>query len=174
MSKLLVLVAIGAVVALLSFMYAATTAENNAVSASLTVNSFVDTSINVSSITFGPGPVDPNTSLAPADSSINLTNTANSNTVVDVYLNNTNMTNGSNYILYNYTSVNTVNNNATITRLNGSTYINGTSANSGFVENLGIGSSQVLWFWQDVPAGQAAGSYSETINIRSVKDGEAP
>ncbi|MCX8195014.1 MAG: hypothetical protein N3G22_02820, partial [Candidatus Micrarchaeota archaeon] len=89
----------------------------------------------------------------PANESVGLTNTPNSNTAVDVYLNNTNMSNGSNQIRYNYTYVNTVNVNTTSKQLNGSTYINGTSANTGYVENLAAGSTVTLYFWQGVPPG---------------------
>ncbi len=133
----------------------------------------VDTTIAASTLSFGS--VDPGVTKSPAaENPVQLNNTANSNTVIDVYLNNTNMTSGGNSILYNYTSVNTVSNNSSITRLNGSIYINGTSANTGFVENLGISSNQILYFWQDVPNGQAPGVYTQTINIRSMQGGIAP
>jgi hypothetical protein len=134
---------------------------------------FVDTSISVSTLSFGS--LDPGTSNnAAAENPLVLTNTANSNTAVDVYLNNTNMTAGLYNMPYYNLSVLTTNNPATSTNLNGSTWINSTSANTGFVENLAVSASTNLYFWHDVPLGQQAGSYTATVTIRSVANGDAP
>ncbi|MCM8830626.1 MAG: hypothetical protein NC918_00310 [Candidatus Omnitrophica bacterium] len=133
----------------------------------------VDISISSSTLSFGS--LDPGTNDNPAtENPITLTNTANSNTAVDVYLNNTNMTTGTYYMLANQLSVNTANNAGTSTPLNGATYINGTSANQGFIENLAVNSNVNLYFWHDVPSGQQAGSYTATVTIHAVADGLTP
>lgn len=180
--RYLVLLAAALVVALLSVIYAQTTAENSGVGATMVVRAFIDTSINDTSIRFctvASGGCDPGTQYNPANGSINLTNTANSNAAVDVYLNNSNMTTGVYSILYNYTYVNILNTNTTSKQFNGTAYINGTGAvptpaDSGFYENLAVNGSVILYFWQGVPAGQAPGTYTSTINIRSVQDTVQP
>jgi hypothetical protein len=133
----------------------------------------VDTSVSGSVLTFGP--FDPGTAAGAAfENPIVLTNTANSNVAVDVYLNNTNMTSGGNTIAYGNLSVLTYDNSANAKNFTGIPYINGTSANNGYQENLGVGSSVNLYFWQGVPGGQAQGVYTDTVRIHSVADGQAP
>ena len=157
----------------------AATSENNDLSASLTVNAFVDTSIVNSTVTFGS--LDPgNTFSASTTNPIELTNTANSNTAIDVYLNNTNMTAGVLNISYGNLSVMTFDSatSANVKNFTGTgpagLYINGTSANNGFRENMAVSSSVNLYFWQGVPGGQGAGSYTATVRIHSVVDGATP
>jgi hypothetical protein len=151
----------------------APTFENQALSASLSVNAYVDISVSSNSLSFGS--LDPGTNDNPAtENPIIVTNTANSNTAVDIYLNNSNMTTGTYYMPASALSVWTSNNAAASKPFNGSTYINGTSANQGFVENLAVNSNVNLYFWHDVPAGQPAGSYTATVLIHAVQDGNAP
>ena len=151
----------------------APTYENQALSASLSVNAYVD--ISVSSATLSFGSLDPGTDDNPASQNpITITNTPNSNTAIDIYLNNSNMTTGTYYMPANALSVWTTNNAAASKPFNGSTYINGTNANQGFVENLAVNSNVDLYFWHDVPTGQQAGSYTATVLIHAVVDGNAP
>lgn len=134
---------------------------------------FVETTI--SSTTLGFGSLDPGTLDNPATQNpIVLTNTLNSNTAVDIYLSNTNMTSGGNRIAYGNLSVSTTNNPATGKAMAGPAFINGTIANSGFIENLAIGSGKTLYFWQSIPAGQPSGAYSGTVVIHAVADGQNP
>lgn len=180
MSKLLaMLVGIG-VLAILSVYFSslnfAATSENNELAASLTVNAFVDTSIVNSTLTFGS--LDPGTTFSASTTNpVNLTNTANSNTAIDVYLNNTaGMKSGGNTIGFGNLSVMTFDSatSANVKNFTGIPYINGTSANNGFQENLAVGSTVSLYFWHGVPAGQIAGAYTDTVRIHSVQDGNVP
>ncbi len=133
----------------------------------------VDTTISASTLSFGS--LNPATNDNPAtENPLVLTNTANSNTAIDVYLNNTNMTAGANKIGFGNLSVNTTNSAAGSKALNGSTFINGTSANTGFVENLAVSGTVNLYFWHDVPAAQNAGAYASTVVVHSIANGEAP
>ncbi len=151
----------------------APTFENSAVTASITVNTYVDTSIVNASLTFGS--VDPGRTQAPAaENPSAITNTANSNTAVDIYLNNTNLTSGANTIPRQNMSVWVSNTNTSAIFFNASQWLNGTSANQGFIENLAISSVGNIYFWQGVPAGQVAGAYSGNVTIHSVADGNAP
>ncbi|MEM4134619.1 MAG: hypothetical protein QXV73_05425 [Candidatus Micrarchaeia archaeon] len=139
----------------------------------VTLNLIVDISISASTLSFGS--LDPGTNDNPAsENPITLTNTPNSNTAVDVYFNNTNMTSGVYYMPANALSINTVNNAATSTNFNGSTYINGTGANEGYIENLAVNNNVNLYFWHDVPSGQNAGTYTATVTIHAVADGITP
>ncbi len=139
----------------------------------LTLGAVVDTSISVSTLSFGS--LDPGTSNnAATENPITLTNTANSNTAVDVYLNNSNMTYTSYNMPYYNLSVFSSDNAAASTMLNGSSWINNTAANNGFLENLAVSSTADLYFWHDVPPAQQAGAYTATVTIRSVANGEAP
>lgn len=151
----------------------ADTSEDSTLGATLTVNAYVDTSIDSTSITFGA--LDPATSdNAATDDPITLTNTANSNTAIDVYLNNSNMTTGVYYMPFYNLSVAIADASASGTNMNGSTYMNGTTANLGFVEDLAVSGTVGFYFWHDVPAGQTAGAYTANVTIHSVQDGVAP
>ena len=132
---------------------------------------FVDTTVNGSTLSFGS--LDPGTSDN-SGGAILLTNTANSNTAVDVYINNSDMASGANRLPYFNMSVHTANSPTASTALNNATFINGTSANTGFVENLAVSGTVNLYFWQDVPAGKLPGAYTGSVMIRSVADGDAP
>lgn len=135
---------------------------------------FVDTTISATTLSFGAH--DPGTFKAAAlENPIILTNTLNSNTPIDVYLNNTHMVSGANTIPCTNMSVKTTNNPSDADYFRCSVgYLNGTSANQGYIENLAVGSNVTLYFWHDVPFGQAAGSYTATVRIHSVADGYAP
>lgn len=160
-------------ICLVSLLYAAN-AENSALAASLTVNAFVDTSISTGALSFGS--LDPATSANPATQNpVVLNNTVNSNTAIDIFLNNTNMTNASNFIPSVNLSVNIENTSGTAKRFYANnTYINSSVADGGFYENLATNSGINLYFWHDVPAGQTAGVYTANVTIRSVQDAVAP
>ncbi len=135
--------------------------------------SVVETTVNVTTVTFGS--LDPGTAdTAASNNPVRLTNTANSNTAVDVYLNGTNMTSGANQINSSNISVWTANTVASSRVFNASTYFNSTSANTGFIENLAISGTTDFYFWLDVDSGQTAGSYTGTMQIRVVADGATP
>ena len=152
----------------------APTFENSALSASLTVNTYVDTTINQTTLSFGS--LDPVTSNnAATENPVGLTNTANSNTAVDIYLNNSNMTSGGNFIPYYNLSLAVTNNAAGSTNFNYTTYLNKSdAADNGFYENLATSSTASFFFWHDVPAGQAAGAYTAVVLVHSVATGQAP
>ncbi len=161
------------VLAAAAFTAYAATSENNDLSTSLTVNAFVDTSIDKATLTFGS--LDPGTTdNAASNNPVTLTNTANSNTAVDIYMNNSNMTYSSYFINATNLSVWTANSAAVSVNFTGYTYLNGSSANQGFYENLAVSTGQAFYFWHDVPAGQTAGAYTSTVRIHSVADGQAP
>ncbi len=137
------------------------------------VSLFVDTSISTSLLTFGP--IDPGSAGNPAiENPVVLVNTINSNTAVDVYLNNSNMTYASYWINATNLSVWTSNAPASATPFKGWEYLNGQIPNTGFYENLGVGLSTSLYFWHDVPAGQAQGDYTSSVRVHSVADGQVP
>lgn len=134
---------------------------------------FVDTSISTNLLNFGP--LDPGSADNPAiENPVVLTNTANSNTAVDVYLNNTNMTYTSYWINATNLSVWTSNVPASATHFTGTAYLNDQIPNTGFYENLAVSTSIELYFWHDVPAGQAQGDYTSVVRVHSVADGQVP
>ena len=134
---------------------------------------YVDISVSPVSLSFGS--LDPGTNDNPAsENPIIVVNTANSNTAVDIYLNNSNMTTGTYYMPASALSVNTINDAATSTPFNGPIYLNGMGINQGFVENLAVNSMVNLYFWHDVPSNQQAGSYTATVLVHAVADGYPP
>ena len=154
-----------------AMVYAAS--EDQTLGSSATVHAFVENSMNVSSIPFGT--LDPATQNNPSLSNpANLTNTANSNTAVDIYMNATNLTSGSNRIAFLNLSIATGNTPTASTPLNESGYINGSSANQGYIENLSRNSSINLFWFLDVEPGQAGGTYNGSLVIRAVANDEAP
>ena len=174
----LLLLSVFSIITLLSVNYFVSTlyaanAENTQLGSSVTVNSFVDTSMNISDLPFGnqdPNTQDANCTCNPS----NYTNTANSNTAIDVYFNNTNMTSGANVISYINLSVATGNTPTQSRAFNGSSYINQSAVNSGYIENLTRDNSTQLFWFLDIPAGQTAGLYNGTVVIKGVQDGVAP
>ncbi|HLC68604.1 MAG TPA: hypothetical protein VJH24_02090, partial [Candidatus Bilamarchaeaceae archaeon] len=139
----------------------------------ISVNAFIDTSINISDIPFGN--VNPTTENNPSLSNpANLINTQNSNTLIDIYTNATNLTSGSNRIAFLNLSIATGNTPTASTPLNESGYLNGTGANQGYIENMTINSSVQLFWFLDVETGQTAGIYNGSSVIHSVEDGVAP
>jgi hypothetical protein len=133
----------------------------------------VDISISSASLTFGS--LDPGTNdNAATNNPITITNTANSNTAVDIYLNNSNMTSGSYTMPASALSVWTSNTPASSVNFNGANWLNGSSANQGFIENLAVNNNVNLYFWHDVPSGQYAGTYTATVTVHAVADGQAP
>ncbi len=146
--------------------------EDSSLAASLTVNTFVDTTIGAATLAFGS--LNPATvNNAATENPVLLTNTANSNIAVDIYLNNTNMTSGGNTIRFSNMSINTTNN-APGKRLNGTAFINGTGANTGFYEDLAVSGSVNFYFFHDVPAAQTAGAYTSTVVVHSVSNASVP
>ena len=151
----------------------ALSANTNNLTASATVNTFVETSLSGTTITFGS--IDPGTKdTAASTNPITLTNTGNSNTAVDIYLNGTNMTSGANQINSSNISVWNADSATASSVLNGSTYLNSTGANTAFRENLAISGTHDFYFWIDVSAAQTAGSYTGTVQMRIVGDGATP
>ncbi|MBI5159535.1 LamG domain-containing protein [Candidatus Micrarchaeota archaeon] len=135
----------------------------------------VETTINATGLAFGG--IDANTNNNPnvGGGPIRLTSTANSNIAVDVYINATNMSFGANNITAPNISVWTADVAASSTPLNQSpAYLNNSGANQGFYENLAANSNVDLYFWLDVPSGQAPGAYAGSLNIRVVQDGGTP
>ena len=145
------------------------------INATVTVNTFIEISINVSVITFGS--LDPGTTNSSATTNpTQFRNTANSNTAVDVYLNASNFTSGSNRISVSLWYVNSSNANGGIGyvfRANGS-YLNNSSANRGFVEDLAVSGGVNFTYHLSVPSGQGAGAYTGNTTFRTVADGVAP
>jgi hypothetical protein len=48
------------------------------------------------------------------------------------------------------------------------------TANSGYFENVTPGSSKTIYFWISIPLGQWAGTYTNNVYIKAVKDGNTP
>lgn len=150
----------------------AATFETQTPATSATVNSFVDTSISPASIAYGN--LDPGTSYnAMTGGNVTITNTANSNTIVDVYLKGSNLTNGSNIIPAANQSIALTSGGAK-TRLAEATWAADAGPNQGFKEDLAISGTQTIFFWLDVPAGQLAGDYTGTATLKSVASGGTP
>ena len=155
-------------------LYAAN-ANTTTINATVTVNTFIEVSINTSVITFGS--LDPGTTNSSASTNpTQFTNTGNSNTAVDVFLNASNFTSGSNKISVSWWYDNVSNANGGIGyvfRANGS-YLNNSSANRGFVEDLAVSGAVNFTYHLSVPGGQTAGTYTGNTTFRTVADGTAP
>jgi hypothetical protein len=48
------------------------------------------------------------------------------------------------------------------------------TANSGYFDNVTPGSSKNVYFWISIPSGQWAGTYTDNVYVKAVKDGIAP
>ncbi len=153
-----------------NYSHAATTSTQT-MTATATVNAYIETSLNSTSLNFGS--IDPNTNDTSGGAFL-FASTSNSNTAIDIYLNATNLTYSSYSIDSSNIRVSTGSVPIAGKAFNGSTWINGTSANTGFYEGLAAGSSTTFKFWLNVPAAQAAGGYSGTVNIKAVADGNTP
>jgi len=142
--------------------------------ASATVNAFVETSITNSTVTFGS--LDPGSQNNTAASNpTQITNTVNSNTAIDIYLQATDLTSGGNSIpVANLKVAQTGSGTKTVMVEATANYLNGNSANNGYYENVAVGNSADFHFFLTVPNSQAAGVYSGTVTIKSVQDGQAP
>ncbi|VVB73824.1 Uncharacterised protein [uncultured archaeon] len=174
---------IGAVVMLVALMSlgvspgmttAALSSTQNA-QASASVNSYVDTSISGgTSITFGA--LDPGTSNNYATSAVTvITNTGNSNTAVDVYVQSTNLTNTTFVIPVGNLKVSKDNSTAWASLVNSPDWLaSNVSADNGYYENVAKLGTADFYFKLDVPVAQEAADYTGTITIKSVKNGQAP
>ena len=172
---------IGAVfLCLLAYTVFAATSHDKNVGASMTIQGFVETSTNTTSFSFGT--LDPGTQnnahSAGAVAAVRLTNTVNSNVAVDVYLNASNMTDGTNWISFENLSVWTSNAPSSSIELMNMVYNssrrNGTAPSTGFYNSLAVLDNLDLWFWQDVPGGQAPALYASDVTIHSVQAGTDP
>lgn len=153
------------------FPFAATTSVQSP-PASVTVNAFVDTTISPPSITFGS--LDPGqTNNAATSNPSQITNTANSNTAFDIYLNGTNLVSGGDTIPVINLNVSKTAGGAQ-TSLGAGPWIANSTANTGYYENIAKGASSDFYFYVTVPTGQNSGTYSGTVTIKSVKDGQVP
>ena len=155
--------------------YAGTSFNQN-VSTSATINTFVETSLNASTVAFGS--VDPGVVNDVGDS-LRITNTMNNNAAIDIFLNATNLSSGATQInntniSVSTTSAGTIQTNFTQSVLGAYTYINGTGANAGFVEGLAADTTFDMFFFLDTPVGQASGAYTGGMTVRSVPDGTVP
>ena len=164
---------------LLSMLVAAGTSVTHSEAESATVNSYVDTSITSATISFGS--LDPTTTNnAASENPITLTNTANSNTAVDVYLQSTDLTGAGTIGVSNIKVSKTAVGAKTSLVKSGanpewlSCAASPCIGNEGYVENLAKSTTQDFYFWLDVPGGQNAGAYTGTLSIKSVKDGNLP
>ena len=140
---------------------------------SVTVNTFVETSITNSSATFGsldPGTTDNNATTNPTQ----ITNTANSNTAVDIYLQATNLTDNGNQIAVSNLVVRQETGGDSATFVASPSFINGTIANTGYFENVAVSSTTNFLFALSVPSGQASGTYTGNVTLKSVQDGTTP
>jgi len=172
MRKLLyVIVAVFGVFAALSL---SGTSVVHSEAASATINSFVDTSVNSSTISFGN--LDPGTSNNSAtENAITLTNTANSNTAVDIYLQSQNLTSGGFTIGVSNLKVSKTSGGAKTSLVEATAnWLNGAGPNQGYYEGVAKSGTADFYFWLDVPAGQDAGAYTGTLTIKTVKDGNTP
>jgi hypothetical protein len=48
------------------------------------------------------------------------------------------------------------------------------TTNSGYFENATPGSLENIYFWISIPLGQWAGTYTDNVYVKAVKDGVAP
>jgi hypothetical protein len=48
------------------------------------------------------------------------------------------------------------------------------AANSGYFEDVAPGSERYVYFWISIPVGQWAGTYTNNVYIKAVKDGTIP
>jgi uncharacterized membrane protein len=141
--------------------------------ASATVKAFVETSITGgTSVTFGELEPGVNDSYATSAATV-ITNTGNSNSKIDIYIKSTDLTNSSYVIKAGNLSV-SQDNSTGWARLVSTGWLNGTSANSGYYENVTKNSAGDFYFKIDIPSAQDAAEYAGTITIKSVKDGETP
>jgi hypothetical protein len=153
------------------FPFAATTSTQSP-AASVTINAFVDTTISPASIAFGS--LDPGTTNNAATSNpTEITNTANSNTAIDIYLNGTNLVSGGDTIPVVNLNVSKTAGGAQ-TSLGAGPWIANSTANTGYYENIAKGASSNFYFYVSVSAGQNSGTYGGTVTIKSVKDGQVP
>lgn len=154
----------------LSSIAFAATSETQTPVTSVTVNSFVDTSIDLAAIAFGS--LDPGTTANKCiDDPMNITNTPNSNTPVDIYFKGVDLT-GAGTILIGNVSVSKTDGGAK-TNLSGS-FIDGAGPDQGYVEDLAVSGTQAIWYYLNVPSGQTAGAYTGNVTITSVATGETP
>ena len=162
----------------LAFLAGAPTFTATSVSTTITVATYVETSSNESSVTFGT--LDPlSTNKTASSNPLNFTNTVNSNTAIDIYLNATNFWRGgaaTDNITNDNLSV-TLTYNATATYrsfYSNGTYLMGAGPDAAYVENLAAKASQLLYFNLTVPGGQTAGAYTNTLTLKAMADGGTP
>ncbi len=159
-------------VGLFAFLAQGTDTETQTPATSATVNVYVDTSLSSASIAFGN--LDPGTTDSAATGNpLTLTNTANSNTAIDTYLQATNLTKSGAFIGVGNLSVAKTAGGAK-TPLVSSGYLTGAGPNAGYYENTSVSGTADFYFFLSIPTGQAAGAYSGTVTMKSVADGNTP
>jgi len=182
MEMILVGAVIGAVVMLIALMslgvnpamMTAAQSSTQYAPASATVNAFVDTSISGgTAITFGALDPGVNDSYATSATTV-ITNTGNSNTKVDIYIQGTNLTNASYTIEVGNLSVSQDNSTEWTSLVKATNWLNGTSANTGYYEDVAKLGTADFYFKINIPAAQEAADYTGTITIKSVKNGQTP
>jgi len=176
---------IGAVVMLVAMvalgvnpaMTTAALSSQQQASASATVNAFVDTAISGgTAITFGALDPGVNDSYATSAKTV-ITNTGNSNTAVDVYIRSTDLTNASLTIGVGNLSVSQDNSTGWTSLVKATdtpSWLNNTSANTGYYEDVAKLGTADFYFRISVPVAQDAADYTGTITIKSMKNGQTP
>ena len=146
------------------------------------VRQFVDTTFSAVTIDFGTALDSGTSDNAAAANPYTLTNTANSNTAVDTYLQCTDLTTldpftiavGNFKVSLTLAGAKTalVKLGATPQWLSCAGAV--CAANEGYIENQAKNTAQDMYFWLDIPAGQDAGSYTGTLTIMSIRNGGTP
>jgi len=147
--------------------------EQEQTTSSLTVATVVD--ITLSNVPIAWGTLSPNTenNLANAGNPATVTVESTTNVNVDIYVKGTDWSDGSHTITVDkchYDNDN-VAGGANWTAL---TTSYATGPNQGFFEGVSPGTAKNTYWFIDIPAGQWAGSYSNTIYFKAVKDGTTP
>jgi hypothetical protein len=140
--------------------------------------------ITLSNVPINYGTVNPGTENNPASDNTHgfpMTIKVESTTTVnvDIYLKGTNLSDGAGHTIgvdnCKYDDDNTLGEGPEIGQPENTLQLSypGT-ANSGYFENVTPGSSKNIYFWISIPLGQWAGTYTNNVYIKAVKDGTIP
>lgn len=139
--------------------------------ASVTVNKYLEVTVTPSTIEFGA--LDPGTNSNATNDPINITNTPNSNTAVDVYLKGTDLVNGS-YVIGVGNLTISKSEGGSETAMTSATWLSGAGPDAGYFENVAKNTKVQAWFNITIPSTQEAGYYTGNVTIKSVQDGLTP
>jgi len=140
--------------------------------------------ITLSGVPVAWGTIDPGTENNPATDNahgfpmkIKVESTTNVN--VDIYLKGTNWSDGAGHTMgvenSKFDDDNALGEGSETGRPENILKLNYPStANSGYFEDVAPGSEKYIYFWISIPVGQWAGTYTNTIFVKAVKDGNTP